>query len=210
MLFRSSRTDFLTEEETDQFYELGIKAIVDLRRNEEYVKAGGGKILDRAYQPCILKKGKIKDWKPPRRSTISSASSSSAHKKGKRYLVNVMTMDLVWSVVGKVNFFVRIFSLPLLVIDWFFDTHLFVRVYSYLVSNEQTLTDQYVEMLEYAKPVVADVMRLLLKDDNVPVLIHCAHGKDRTGVMVALILGCLDVDGETIAEDYSLSEVFIG
>lgn len=38
-------------------------------------------------------------------------------------------------------------------------------------------------------------------------LIHCTAGKDRTGVIVALILSLCGVDDETIAEEYALTQV---
>ena len=38
-----------------------------------------------------------------------------------------------------------------------------------------------------------------------PVLIHCAAGKDRTGVLIAVLLGLLGVPDETIVADYALS-----
>lgn len=38
------------------------------------------------------------------------------------------------------------------------------------------------------------------------VLVHCAVGKDRTGLIVALLLRLVGVDHETVAEDYALSE----
>lgn len=207
LLFRSSRTDFLTDDESDQFLELGIKAIIDLRRNEEYVKAGGQKNLDKFYQPCIMKGGKVKEWRGPRRSKQSSGKDISSNRS-KRYLINLMTMKLVRHVIGHVNFFIRYTSLVLLVVDWFFNCHLFVRLYSHLVSNHQTLAEQYLTMMEHTKPEIASIMRLLLKEGSVPVLIHCAHGKDRTGVIVAMVLGCLEVEDEIIAQDYSLSEVY--
>jgi protein-tyrosine phosphatase len=40
---------------------------------------------------------------------------------------------------------------------------------------------------------------------EVPVLVHCAAGKDRTGVAIALLLALLDVPHETIVEDYLLT-----
>ena len=40
-----------------------------------------------------------------------------------------------------------------------------------------------------------------------PVLVHCHAGKDRTGVVVALVLRLAGVDVDTIAEDYALSGV---
>ncbi|GGL13365.1 tyrosine-protein phosphatase [Nocardia jinanensis] len=40
-----------------------------------------------------------------------------------------------------------------------------------------------------------------------PVLIHCTGGKDRTGVLVAVILGLLGVEAESIRADYRRSAV---
>lgn len=155
------------------------------------------------YIPYTMKNGKIKTWKAKSRR-IDVCSSSSF---GRRYLVNLMTIELIKKVFGQVNVFIRFSSLVLLVVDKLFRCHLFVRLFSHLVSNHQTLSDQYITMLEHTKLVVADILRLLLEEKNVPVLIHCAHGKDRTGVIVAIILGCLEVDDKIIVDDYSKSEV---
>jgi protein-tyrosine phosphatase len=40
---------------------------------------------------------------------------------------------------------------------------------------------------------------------EVPVLVHCAAGKDRTGIAIALLLVVLNVPHETIIEDYLLT-----
>ena len=42
-------------------------------------------------------------------------------------------------------------------------------------------------------------------DDDHGVLIHCFAGKDRTGIVAALVLGVADVPDETIAADYAAS-----
>jgi protein-tyrosine phosphatase len=47
-----------------------------------------------------------------------------------------------------------------------------------------------------------------LLDDEVPVVIHCTAGKDRTGFACALILHALGVPENTIAEDYLLTNQF--
>ena len=221
LLYRSSRTDFLTEEESAVFGRLGIKAIVDLRRKSEYERADGEKILDNAYPPCVIEKGKVADLKPSmrwggqlrKRQQKSHEPSDSVETvqcfKGKRYLVNMLTMRLIWSVFTKVNFFVRYLSLILVAVDWLFGCHYFVRFFYWAVINRQTMASQYVEILEFTKDAVADILRVVSEEENVPVLIHCAHGKDRTGLIVAVILSCLGVDDDTIAEDYAKSEVSI-
>lgn len=44
-----------------------------------------------------------------------------------------------------------------------------------------------------------------LAEGNVPLIFHCAAGKDRTGLAAALILHALGVPRETILEDYRLT-----
>ena len=210
-LYRSSRTDFLSEDEMDQIKQLGIKSIIDLRRNKEYIKADGDKILDQTYKIYVMKDGKIKDWKPKKKKrqqeNVSSASVNGLEYCGKRYLINLITIPLIKYVFGRVNIFMKALSLSLLAVDELFGSHLFVRLLSHLVSNRHTLAEEYMNLVEYTKPELVATLRLLLEESNVPVLIHCAHGKDRTGVVVALILGCLEVEDKVIADDYAKSEV---
>ena len=40
---------------------------------------------------------------------------------------------------------------------------------------------------------------------RVPVVVHCAAGKDRTGIAIAVLLAALGVDRDTIIEDYLLT-----
>ena len=42
-------------------------------------------------------------------------------------------------------------------------------------------------------------------DGSLPAVFHCSAGKDRTGVLSALILAFVGVPDETIVEDYALS-----
>ena len=42
-----------------------------------------------------------------------------------------------------------------------------------------------------------------------PALVHCAAGQDRTGIVIALVLGVLGVPDEVIAADYALSSRYL-
>ena len=44
-----------------------------------------------------------------------------------------------------------------------------------------------------------------IADNKVPMIVHCAAGKDRTGIAIALLLAALDVPQETIVRDYLLT-----
>lgn len=53
---------------------------------------------------------------------------------------------------------------------------------------------------------VKQVFDVLAKDENWPVLVHCTQGKDRTGLVIMLVLFLLAVDENVMDSDYRLSE----
>jgi protein-tyrosine phosphatase len=46
----------------------------------------------------------------------------------------------------------------------------------------------------------------MAQDDALPAVFHCTSGKDRTGVIAALLLDLLGVPDDVIAADYFLTE----
>ena len=68
---------------------------------------------------------------------------------------------------------------------------------------ETTLTERYVSILESSGTQFVSVVRLIADDANHPLVFQCAAGKDRTGLVAALVLETLGVDDETIVADYA-------
>jgi protein-tyrosine phosphatase len=64
----------------------------------------------------------------------------------------------------------------------------------------------YRRMLDLRPTGMATIARAISAPDGVPAVIHCAAGKDRTGVVSALLLAAVGVPEETIVEDYVLSQ----
>jgi len=54
---------------------------------------------------------------------------------------------------------------------------------------------------------IAEAIRPLCEDGAFPALVHCSAGKDRTGIVIALILAVAGVPDEVIAADYAYSSV---
>ena len=67
------------------------------------------------------------------------------------------------------------------------------------------LASRYLEMTEVGAPAIAAAFDLLASARRLPLAFHCSAGKDRTGVLAALVLAALGVDDEQIATDYALS-----
>jgi hypothetical protein len=63
----------------------------------------------------------------------------------------------------------------------------------------------YLEMLELFRPRFAAAVMAIADADDGGVLVHCHAGKDRTGLLVALLLEAVGVAATTIAADYALS-----
>lgn len=79
------------------------------------------------------------------------------------------------------------------------------------ILDADVISDQmYVEFLQgqTGKAGFREFFRVLLETpEGSAVLWHCTNGKDRTGVAAMLLLGVLNVDEETIMEDFMLTNV---
>jgi protein-tyrosine phosphatase len=71
--------------------------------------------------------------------------------------------------------------------------------------TDLAIDEAYVMMLERFGDRFATVVELLADSGGHPVAFFCAGGKDRTGLVAALVLGALGVADETIAADYALT-----
>lgn len=69
------------------------------------------------------------------------------------------------------------------------------------------LADRYVDMLDEGRESIARALHILGEESSLPLVFHCAAGKDRTGVVAAVLLGVLGVSDDDIADDYSLSRL---
>ena len=69
-----------------------------------------------------------------------------------------------------------------------------------------TLPEIYRGILDNAVAQLGTIIATLAAPDALPGLVHCQVGKDRTGIVIALILGAVGVPAATIVADYALSE----
>jgi protein-tyrosine phosphatase len=72
-----------------------------------------------------------------------------------------------------------------------------------------SLAQTYRAIVDDRQAELRDVLRALVYADAFPALVHCTAGKDRTGIVVALLLALAGVDHATIAEDYALSATYL-
>lgn len=72
------------------------------------------------------------------------------------------------------------------------------------VLNASKFVREGYKLLPFHNEAFAKVFQLMLTSDD-GILFHCSSGKDRTGVMAALILKLLNVDEQIIMQDYLIS-----
>lgn len=68
------------------------------------------------------------------------------------------------------------------------------------------LVTHYLAYLEQSADSVAAVTRALVEPDHLPALVHCTLGKDRTGVLIAVVLSAIGVRDEEIVDDYARTQ----
>lgn len=205
LIYRSSRPDLVTHTDRDLIQKLGIKAVFDLRYADEYRGSNGDKLLDEVYQLCTLRGTTV----------IPHSVGEEVNYVGRHYLMSLWGAHAFKHSIPQVykNWFmcavVTVSVVCLAICDKLFKTryasHFFIRH----VLRHFSLAQMYLLALENSKPTINKILRMLLVEKNVPVLINCAIGKDRTGVLVAIILACLEVADEDIAADYAESEVSV-
>jgi len=67
----------------------------------------------------------------------------------------------------------------------------------------------YRTMLDSRQSAVRDILSSLAEQEGRTAMYHCAGGKDRTGIVSALLLGLAGVSHQTIAEDYGLTARYL-
>ena len=71
------------------------------------------------------------------------------------------------------------------------------------------LSTMYSSVLDQRGEMVKAILETVSQPGALPAVFHCTAGKDRTGVLSALLLGIAGVPREGIVEDYALSARFL-
>jgi len=68
------------------------------------------------------------------------------------------------------------------------------------------MEELYVRFLDEGRPAIRAVFETLSEEETYPAVVHCAAGKDRTGIVVALVLRAVGVPDDEIVADYALTD----
>ncbi len=72
-------------------------------------------------------------------------------------------------------------------------------------SSPEHVAAHYFELLMSSDETIRTALAVLTEPTVYPAVIHCSVGKDRTGILVALLLSLVGVDDDDVVADYALS-----
>ena len=80
---------------------------------------------------------------------------------------------------------------------------------SHAAPETDDLADRYLWYLDIGRAAIARALELAGDPDRQPLVFHCAAGKDRTGVVAAMILDCAGVSRSDIVDDYTRTNDYL-
>ncbi|EED15312.1 tyrosine/serine protein phosphatase, putative [Talaromyces stipitatus ATCC 10500] len=200
ILFRSARLDDASERDRHRLIDdINLSTIIDLRSNTEH------ELATRRRQNSI--------------SLHSSEDSRISQTGERRHLLDLLGVQRHFiSLTG------RAFERLLL---WRLDWYNFIKVLSLLASGYRKDAIKLIaaqvmkpcgliglaqDTLDSSRSEIRDIFSVLTKDGSYPILIHCTQGKDRTGLIIMLLLLLVSeattpsIPLTAIASDYTKSE----
>jgi len=164
---------------------LNIKVIVDLRSSHEKDCDGYEPIIENIWPTC---------------TTFRSPQGL------RRYHVPLLTRSLMI----KGLFWPCATATKLKMIRNVTDTQVVSQIFMTESFNDIGLSGLNKLFLTYSAGCIVKILRLCTDPNNFPLMFHCSSGKDRTGLIAALILACCGVCDEDIIANYSQSDRCLG
>jgi hypothetical protein len=77
-----------------------------------------------------------------------------------------------------------------------------IREVGFRVLQPKGLQGLNYDFLDYCGDQILQVIRIMIASATYPILVHCTQGKDRTGLVIAIVLSLCDVPRSLIVRDY--------
>lgn len=76
-------------------------------------------------------------------------------------------------------------------------------------ATEEQRAERYLQFLQAGPDAVVQLVRELGDPATTPAVVHCHSGRDRTGIVVGVVLDLLGVERPAIADDYALTARYV-
>ncbi|KAI1075216.1 tyrosine/serine protein phosphatase [Whalleya microplaca] len=190
VFYRSARPDDASPSDRQKLKdELGIRTVIDLRTKTEHLKRAEKRQAD-LKAPLLLQSNEALA-EPSQIPGLRYLEVKVTGKRFERFLLSQMS----W---------------------WGYFKLLFLFLFGYrmqgigLLMREVLLPRGLVGLglitMDESGAEIAEALRAFIEPASLPILVHCTQGKDRTGLIVALVLMLLDVPIGAISHDYLLSQ----
>lgn len=124
------------------------------------------------------------------------------HDEGLRVVIDLRTAD---ELSGAPNPFAAFADVHFVHLPLFDDLSPQAMSRAATVEDAHPLFNFYMAALETRGPAIRNILSEMARVDDGAVLFNCTAGKDRTGIIAALLLGIANVDRHQIIADYALT-----
>ncbi|ORX90892.1 hypothetical protein K493DRAFT_287477 [Basidiobolus meristosporus CBS 931.73] len=196
ILFRSARLDEIDEKDLQVLVnEKDIKTILDLRTEAEGVL---NQQLSEQYPIDVLEE--VKEQSEQQQEEVLECVKASVRRTIKVNLTGYeYRYNAVWKRASVVDRSLMVF---------YYLCVSKMKAYMYVVQHiigGRGLLGLNQDYLDFSGAELCKALSLFVEPKNYPILVHCTHGKDRTGLITALVLMILGVEDDVIIRDYSKS-----
>ena len=190
-LFRSARPDDASSGDRHAIQSVyGIRTIIDLRSKTEHIEQA--KKHDNNTASTLLL------------ATNEGSDTDAIRIKGIRYVdINLNGGAFSRALLWKLKWFSLAKLLTLMAAGYRTEA---ISILGKEVMEPRGLVGLGRDSLDYSRREIRDVFEVLALQSNYPILVHCTQGKDRTGLVVILLLALLDTPVGSIDADYRASQ----
>ncbi|TDZ32245.1 Tyrosine-protein phosphatase [Colletotrichum spinosum] len=168
--------------------DLGIKAVIDLRTKTEHARQAKKRQAD-LQVPALLQS--------------NAALAEPIHISGLKYHeIKITGGNFEWFLLSKVSWWGLCRLVFLFILGYRNEG---ISILSREVMLPRGLVGLGLDTLDQSGPEIAKALKVLIDPAGSPSLVHCTQGKDRTGLIVTLVLLTLDVPLKAIEHDYALT-----
>ncbi|KAJ7802215.1 protein-tyrosine phosphatase-like protein [Mycena olivaceomarginata] len=189
-LYRSGRLDGATPADREKLVsEYDLRSVIDLRTKSEHIKQTQTLKAKNRYLAAanvnLQTDAAVPDQGPWTVHKINFA--------GRNFEMNMLKQLKWWQIIWLLTLMLLQFRMAA------------IRILGRNVLGPKGLLGLSKDSLRFCQAEIREALEVLTDFKSYPVLIHCTQGKDRSGLVVMLVLFVLGVPLEQVKADYALS-----